>query len=355
MKCSLFTINDSGKKIMPVPLAYLIVVAIWSTTPLAIKWSTDGAGFLFGVASRMCLGVVLALLLCAVFRIALPLHHRARLTYLASGIGVFCAMTPAYWAAQYIPSGWISVMYGMTPIFTSIIGTLFLGEKTVSVRKTGALVISVAGLYTMFHRDAALDGHVLTSVCVVLLGTLCYAATMIAVKAIGAGLNSTATMTGTLVVTTVLFLAAWYIGGGVPDSISFRAAGAIVYLGVVGSVLGFMLFYYVLQHVKATQAALVTLITPGGALLIGHHFNHEPLTGAIISGAALVLTGLLLFQFGDGTVRIRLTFRRETAAGALPVANTAVTGLSQQDIDQVLQESDDGKQDLLQQPGGQKQ
>ena len=347
---------------MPVSLAYMIVVAIWSTTPLAIKWSTDGAGFLFGVASRMCIGVALALLLCAVFRITLPLHHRARLTYLVSGIGVFCAMSPAYWAAQYIPSGWISVVYGMTPIFTSVIGTLFLGEKTVSVRKTGALFISVAGLYTMFHRDAALDGRVFTSVCVLLGGTLCYAATMVTVKAIGADLRAAATMTGTLIVTAVLFLAAWYFGdGGVPAIIPLRAAGAIAYLGIVGSVLGFMLFYYVLQHVKATQAALITLITPGCALSIGHHFNHEPLTAAIISGAALVLTGLILFQYGDGTGRMRLVRQQETrkhagqSADGMTKANTAGIGSTQKSVNQILQEGDDGKQYPLQQPRGQEQ
>ncbi len=40
-----------------VPAAFIGVVFIWSTTPLAIKWSSDGAGFLFGVGARMLLGL----------------------------------------------------------------------------------------------------------------------------------------------------------------------------------------------------------------------------------------------------------------------------------------------------------
>ena len=43
---------------MSVPAAFLAVVLIWSTTPLAIQWSSEGGGFLFGVASRMLLGVL---------------------------------------------------------------------------------------------------------------------------------------------------------------------------------------------------------------------------------------------------------------------------------------------------------
>ena len=289
---------------IPVPAAYMLVVAIWSTTPLAIKWSTDGVSFLFGVTSRMCIGVILASLLCMLFRISLPLHHRACMTYIVSGIGVFCAMSPAYWAAQYIPSGWISVMYGLTPVFTSIIGTVFLGEKSVSILKTGALFMSITGLYTMFHKGASLDMNVLLSVCFVLIGTFFYSITMVTIKAIDANIRATSTMTGTLIVAVILFLAVWYfVDGEVPSSITPRAAGAILYLGIIGSVLAFMLFYYVLQHVKATQASLITLITPGCALLWGHLLNQEPLHREILLGAMLVLLGLLLFQFGDAIGR----------------------------------------------------
>src|SRR5512139_3832922 len=41
---------------MSVPAAFLGVILIWSTTPLAIKWSAEGGGFLFGVSARMLLG-----------------------------------------------------------------------------------------------------------------------------------------------------------------------------------------------------------------------------------------------------------------------------------------------------------
>ncbi|HID49904.1 MAG TPA: EamA family transporter, partial [Chromatiales bacterium] len=48
---------------MSVPAAYVGIIIVWSTTPLAIKWSGEGAGFLFGVSARMLLGAVVCLLL----------------------------------------------------------------------------------------------------------------------------------------------------------------------------------------------------------------------------------------------------------------------------------------------------
>ena len=62
---------------MSVPAAYLGVVIIWSSTPLAIKWSGEGPGFLFGVASRTLLGTLVCVLLMLLLRQSLPLHRAA--------------------------------------------------------------------------------------------------------------------------------------------------------------------------------------------------------------------------------------------------------------------------------------
>ena len=77
---------------MSVPAAYLGIILIWSTTPLAVQWSTQGAGFAFAVFARMAIGLALAALLIAVWRVGFPLHARARRSYLAGGLGLFGAM-----------------------------------------------------------------------------------------------------------------------------------------------------------------------------------------------------------------------------------------------------------------------
>ena len=103
---------------MSVPAAYIGVILIWSTTPLAIKWSGEGAGYLFGVTARMVIGVLLALLVLALLRRPMQWHRKARLSYLVAGGSIYGAMLTIYWAAQFIPSGWISVVFGLTPIMT---------------------------------------------------------------------------------------------------------------------------------------------------------------------------------------------------------------------------------------------
>ncbi|MGL4409436.1 MAG: DMT family transporter, partial [Zoogloea sp.] len=71
---------------------------------------------------------------------------------------------------------------------------------------------------------------------------------------------------------------------------------AIGYLGVFGSVIGFALYYYVIRHLPTARVALITLITPVLALMLGHAFNGEALGLRLVAGAGLVLLGLGLHQ-----------------------------------------------------------
>ena len=71
---------------------------------------------------------------------------------------------------------------------------------------------------------------------------------------------------------------------------------AMVYPGVIGSVLGFALYYYVLQHMETTRVALVT---PVLALLLGHLFNGASNGARVWFGTITIPGGLLLFEYGD--------------------------------------------------------
>jgi drug/metabolite transporter (DMT)-like permease len=62
----------------------------------------------------------------------------------------------------------------------------------------------------------------------------------------------------------------WFTDGQLPAMVPPRSGAAIVYLGVFGSVIGFALYYYVIKHLEASKVALITLVTPVIALLLGN-------------------------------------------------------------------------------------
>jgi len=99
-----------------------------------------------------------------------------------------------------------------------------------------------------------------------------------------------------------------------PDEIPLKALWSIVYLGVVGSVFGFVSYYYLLKHLPASSVALITLITPISALWIGHAVNDEIISVSIYIGTAFVLMGLALHQ-GEDILSKKLWRKRKNYYG----------------------------------------
>lgn len=284
---------------MPVALAYLTIIVIWSTTPLAIQWSAQGTGFAFAVMARMSIGVCLALALITVWRIGLPLHRRARHSYVVGGLGIFGAMLCTYWGAQYIHSGLVSVLFGLSPLVTSVMAACLLGETALRPAKLTGMGLGLLGLALIFVTNHEASGQqAVLGTAALLLAVVIYSGSLVGLKRIGDNSPPLATTAGTLLVALPLFVLAWWLAGGqVPQAVAPRAGAAIVYLGVFGSVLGFALYYYVIKHMEAGKVALITLVTPVLALLLGHLANGEAVELRVWLGAGSISLGLTLHQW----------------------------------------------------------
>jgi drug/metabolite transporter (DMT)-like permease len=296
--------------------AYVAIIAIWSSTPLALVWSVE-PGFLFGAFARLATGACVALLLAAVLRRRLPLDRHARQFYIAGGVTTWLTMLLNYWAAQYIPSGWLAVTFGLSPIMTSLLGSMLLDEPKPTLSGLLALVVSVAGLVMIFGHSLSIGPMTFWGLLACAASTVCYAASLVWMKRLGAKLDPFSAMTGTSVVMGVLLAATWLLAGAPVGEISPRAFNSIVYLGTVSSVVGYLMFYELLRTLDATRMAMITVMTPIGALLLGHWLNGEPLNATIWFGTGLVIAGLLWFEFGS---TMALLIRRRFAG--MPAAET---------------------------------
>lgn len=293
---------------MSIPLAFLGVIIIWSTTPLAIKWSGEDAGFLFGLSARMVIGAALCVVLLLLLRKPLPLHRPAMMIYLAGAIAGFGSMMAVYSGASYIPSGWISVIFALTPMVTAILSQMFLGEKELSLTRLLGLFLALLGLWQIFINEQNINLQQSgLGISLVLLAVLLHAISTVWMQSLNTKYNLPALSitTGTLLLIVPLYLVSlWVTGFSWPESLSVRGVSSILYLSVFGSVVGFFMFFYILKHVSATRVGLITLLTPVTALLLGNYFNNELISPDIWWGTLLILFGLLLFQWGAGMRRL---------------------------------------------------
>lgn len=285
---------------MHIPAAYLTVVLVWATTPLGLVLSGATLDPILAAGVRMLIAAVLGLGLIALLRIPMSWRGAALRSYGWALLGVYAALSLSYIAAQSVPSGLISVLYGLAPMVSAVLAQWLIDEPPLPVYKWLACLIALSGLVLLFWDDVAIGGDRLSGLLMLLVAVLLFSLSAVMVKKTDAQSHPLAQTVGTLVLSLPLFALTWWLLDGTAPTLDWGSPSpwAVLYLAVFGSLLGFVSYYHILRHLTASTVALVTLITPVFALYLGVWFNGEVLSAALLQGSALILVGLALFFFG---------------------------------------------------------
>jgi len=282
-------------------LAYFSVVLIWATTPLAIQWSSDSLSFMAAAAARMSIALALALSFVAILRQSFAIFWQHRLIFFAASIGIFPNMPVVYWAAQFIPSGLVAVIFAMSPFVTGVMTLLLLKQNPFSLKKVLALLLALIGLVVIFYHQLHFDFRSVYGISGILLSCVLFSFSSVWVKKLtqqqAVTLDAFHQATGALLFALPgLLLGWWLMDGDLPQTVSMKSAGSIMYLAVVGSLIGSALFFYILQRLSASVVSLITLMTPVLAILLGKNLADEDLSAHTLVGVALVLVALLFYS-----------------------------------------------------------
>ncbi|MFT2090224.1 DMT family transporter [Paraglaciecola sp. 2405UD69-4] len=287
---------------------YITVLLIWSTTPLGIVWSAESVSPSLALLLRMSIALVLGAVIIKLFKIEFPWHKRAVYFYGVSTVGVAGGMFFTYLAAPTMPSGILSLIFGLAPLLSGVFAQKLLGEKPFSVSKKLALVLAFSGLVIVcYDKLFATQGELnirLIDFLYVLCAVNLFSLSGVLIKKVELNINPVASTVGTLIVSMPIFLLSWLIfdGSGMPVDFEARSMWSIVYLGVFGSLLGFVGYFYILKRLSASTVSLVTLITPVMAIFLGNQLNNEAVTDSLMIGASLIILGLFLYFFGNKTI-----------------------------------------------------
>jgi drug/metabolite transporter (DMT)-like permease len=223
---------------------------------------------------------------------------------------MFGAMMSVYWAAQYISSGLISVLYGLTPMVIGVFAALWLGEIFFTPTKIIGLLLALAGLGEIFLPEGTGISISTYGVIGVLVSVFFHSLSAVLVKHIGAQMHPLALNSGALGIAVPLYILCWVLfGNELPEQLPQHTLGAILYLAVVGTALGFNLYFYVLKQVSATMIGLITLITPVLALLLGQTLNGEEAGLNVWIGTGVILIGLSLYLWGGRLFKLLMPAR----------------------------------------------
>ena len=288
-------------------MAYLVVIAVWSTTPLAIKWSSAGLDPLWGLAIRISIATVCVVVLLQIWKHPIPLHITALKNYLAGGLGLYGGLIFVYIGAAFVPSGLVSVLYGLSPIFSGVLAYYIIDDPPFSIAKWLALLFSVIGLAVIFLDDVQLNDELILGVILVLISVLFFCLSGVLIKKYQHEGHPLTQTTGSLLVCLPLFLLSASIAADDFNyaDVQLTAKLSIIYLAVVGSIVGMLCYYYVLNRMSPSSVALITVITPVIALSLGVYLNGEVFSVWTYIGALMILVGLTVFNWGDRLIASR--------------------------------------------------
>ncbi len=278
--------------------AFLLLGLIWGTSFLWIKVGLRELSPLTLVGFRLLFGWLAMIILVALRRPAFPRWGRTWLWLILMGVTntalPFLLIT---WGEQSIDSAVASVLNSSVPLFTLVIAHFFLTDEPMTLPRVAGLVLGFLGILLLFSRDLG-QGQVTEGV----LGQLAVLVAAVSYAASSVYARRTLKEVPTLVQAFIPMLSAdlliWGTAFAVDRPLTVPTLPltwiSLLWLGLLGSFIAYLLYYYLLHQVGSTRTTLVTYLFPVVGVAAGVIFLGEHLDWRLGLGSLLVLAGIVI-------------------------------------------------------------
>lgn len=281
---------------MKARLVWLILCGIWGSTWLFIKLGLADlppitfAGIRFVIACTILFGLI------RIHRISLPRARNDWVLLAVSGILAFgFNYGLVFWGEQYITSGLAALLQATLPAFGLVFAHFHLPAERLSWTKIFGVVLGVFGVGVVFSNQLTVSGTRALAGCVALILSAMFAAySNVLVKAYGKHLNPAVLSAGQMLFGLLLLLAVGIPLEGNPFRIHWTpiAVVAMLYLAIVGSVIAFLLYYWLVQNMDVTKSMMIALVTPVVAVILGMIVLDEEFGWRTLAGGAMIMLGI---------------------------------------------------------------
>lgn len=284
---------------------FLVVCLSWGTTWLGIKIAVESvppltsAGLRFLIAFPLFLGFAK---LC-----------RESIFFPRENAGFFVFVTLAYFSIPYyllnygetyVSSGLTALLFSSMPVFILIFSAILLHERIHLTQVLGiaigfgslVMIVKSQGLLLNYAEAlgvvAILSAAVMHALCYVLTKKKGAAISVITFNTLPIGLAG-----------AMLLVAGLWLEQPAFSEITQRSWGALLYLGVVASVGGFIVYFHLLKRLSPVVLSFVFIIFPVFAVVIGAWYERVPISDDLVMYAALLLIGFSITKVPAGTLR----------------------------------------------------
>jgi drug/metabolite transporter (DMT)-like permease len=293
---------------MKARLVWLILCGIWGSTWLFIKLGLVDLPPITFAGIRFVIASIILFSLIRIRRIPLTRARADWILLASSGILSFgLNYGLVFWGEQYITSGLAALLQATLPAFGLVFAHFHLPAERLSWTRMGGVVLGVFGVGVVFSNQLVIAGRQALAGCVALVLSAMFAAySNVLVKAYGKHLDPAVLSAGQMLFGLVLLLAVGIPLEGNPLRFHWTpmAVIAMLYLAIVGSVIAFLLYYWLVLNMDVTKSMLIALVTPVVAVLLGMIVLDEEFGWRTLAGGAMIMLGI-------GLIVVRKTKKRD--------------------------------------------
>jgi drug/metabolite transporter (DMT)-like permease len=272
-----------------------IASTVWGSTWLAIKIGLLSMPPIFSVTVRFAIALVVLGAIIRWKRLPIPFGKDDRKVYLSMGTLTFTLpFALVYWGQQFIPSALGSILFAAFPFWVALFSHLMLSDEKLTPATIAGMVICFIGIVVLFWGDlqiANLDA--VWGMGAITVSVVIQALSLVQVKKWGKGGHPVVqNFVGMVFGMVMLGAASLLFEAGRPAVWNLPAILSLLYLALVGSVVAYVVYYWLLQKIDPVVLSLTSFVNPLVAILLGAVILGEELRPGVLGAAALVLGGL---------------------------------------------------------------
>src|ERR1051325_2934628 len=277
-------------------IVWLLLCVIWGSTWLFIKIGLNDlppvsfAGIRFVISSLILLSIV--------FMRGRPLPRAPGDWALMAATGVLSFALNyglLFWGEQYIPSGLAALLQTTIPAFGLLIAHIHLPAERLTLAKVFGVALGVFGVGVIFSNQLSVEGpRALWGSAAIVAGAFGAAYSNVLVKARGGDSDPAMLASGQMIAGLIPLLIIGILVEGNPLKFHWTpmAFVSLFYLVLVGSVVAFLLYYWLVRNMDVTKTMMISLVTPLIAVVLGMLVLDEKLSWRTVLGGACIMSGI---------------------------------------------------------------
>lgn len=287
-------------------MIYLIIALntlAWSGAFIAGRIMQPDANPVVAAFLRFLIATVLMVAACLLTKqpLRLPTRRLLGLQAFLGFTGIFLWAILFQWGLQMVPASKASVLVTTSPIFITVMAALFYKEHITPAKAVGVLMAVCGTVIVLSRGDIAglLSGGFGYGEGILLLCAFSWGVFVIVGKLALASISPMVSITWSSIIGTILLFPAALLTGDLGQSLAYSRDTwtGIMYLGVIGTFMGFVWYYQVVAALGPTRASLISCLVPPCSIVLGMLLLNEPATLSLLVGGIITVTGVFIVNY----------------------------------------------------------